>query len=219
MAEPDLTFTIQAYFKMVLHAAKYPHSLINGVLIADKGNTKQRKIVDCVPLFHIHPQLSPMLEVALTQIEGYCKRHNYTMYGYYQANELASNPTLNPLATKIASKIRENNENEGILVMLNYSAIEPIDFDKNEMIDVYTCSNGQDWKKKNENRSGWIEKEKDKVKLSTIFNSLIDLNATKWLIDFDNHLDNCELNWKNTIINDNLKALVKHNFTKYLDTR
>lgn len=68
MAEPDLIFSLQAYCKMVLHAAKYPHSLINGVLIAEKGNTKHRKIVDCIPLFHIHPQLSPMLEVALMQV-------------------------------------------------------------------------------------------------------------------------------------------------------
>lgn len=36
--------------------------------------------------------------------------------------------------------------------MLNCSDNQPIDFDKNEMIDVYTCPNGQDWKKKNENR-------------------------------------------------------------------
>lgn len=61
--------------------------------------------------------------------------------------------------------------------------------------------------------SGWVDKEKDKLKLSTLINTLIESNATECLVDFDNHLDNCELNWKNIIINDNLKALVSRSIS------
>lgn len=54
---------------MILHAAKYPHCAINGVLLA-KSSAKNKEIefVDAVPLFHLALNLTPMAEVALTQV-------------------------------------------------------------------------------------------------------------------------------------------------------
>lgn len=66
-----IQLTSQAYCKMLLHAAKYPHCAVNGLLVAEK--TKEKKAdpvlcVDCVPLFHGTLALAPMLEVALTLV-------------------------------------------------------------------------------------------------------------------------------------------------------
>ena len=60
----------QAYIKIVLHAAKYPHCSVNGVLLADlrKKDGRSVVIVDAVPFFHQALALAPMLEVALTQV-------------------------------------------------------------------------------------------------------------------------------------------------------
>lgn len=70
-----IQLTSQAYCKMLLHAAKYPHCAVNGLLVAEKIKERKRDshsdpvlCVDCVPLFHGTLALAPMLEVALTLV-------------------------------------------------------------------------------------------------------------------------------------------------------
>ena len=58
-----------AYSKIILHALKYPHTAINGILLAPEGsNSHSLKYVDAIPLFHHNLGLTPMLEVALMQV-------------------------------------------------------------------------------------------------------------------------------------------------------
>lgn len=54
----------KAYLKPLLHAAKYPTTAVNGVFLADASH----QTVDAVPFFHFWNTLSPMLEVAMTQV-------------------------------------------------------------------------------------------------------------------------------------------------------
>lgn len=70
-----IQLTSQAYCKMLLHAAKYPHCAVNGLLVAEKTKEKKKDghsepvlCVDCVPLFHGTLALAPMLEVALSLV-------------------------------------------------------------------------------------------------------------------------------------------------------
>jgi len=61
----------KAYVKPILHAAKYPHCAVNGVLLAELTKNKDGKVVklvDAVPLFHSSLTLAPMMEIALTQV-------------------------------------------------------------------------------------------------------------------------------------------------------
>lgn len=70
----DISFSPRAYCKMLLHCAKYPHCAVNGVLLAENPKNKDFKnensllFIDAIPLFHICLHLSPMYEVALTQV-------------------------------------------------------------------------------------------------------------------------------------------------------
>lgn len=59
-----------AYAKLILHAVKYPHCAVNGIILAREkdGNSKDLEIVDAIPLFHHSHYVSPMAEVALTQV-------------------------------------------------------------------------------------------------------------------------------------------------------
>ena len=47
-------------------------NVINGLLLAKRDDlragTRVVKYADCIPLFHLGPGLTPMLEVALTQV-------------------------------------------------------------------------------------------------------------------------------------------------------
>lgn len=70
----EISLDTVAYAKIILHAAKYPHCAVNGVLLADAtkaregSKTQEIDIVDAVPLFHHSHNLSPMAEMALTQV-------------------------------------------------------------------------------------------------------------------------------------------------------
>lgn len=81
----EVMISVQALCKMLLHVFKYPHQTLNGLLLATKPtkNSKQDNgddkasgnevgkmitIVDAVPLFHITLGLTPMIEVALLQV-------------------------------------------------------------------------------------------------------------------------------------------------------
>merc|ERR1711911_568660 len=95
-----------AYSKIILHALKYPHTAINGGLLANEGsNSQSLKYIDAIPLFHNNLGLAPMLEVALMQIDSYCRTNGLVIAGYYQANE-----TLGELGPDLVSqKICEKN--------------------------------------------------------------------------------------------------------------
>ena len=71
----DVYFSARAYCKILLHAVKYPHCAINGLLLAKPKNKSDEKsaelqIVDAIPLFHICLHISPMAEVALTMVSN-----------------------------------------------------------------------------------------------------------------------------------------------------
>lgn len=70
----DITLETKAYAKIILHAAKYPHCAVNGVLLAtatkgkDGSRNQDMEIVDSIPMFHHSHYVSPMAEIALTQV-------------------------------------------------------------------------------------------------------------------------------------------------------
>lgn len=65
----EVEISARAYVKMCLHAARYPHAAVNGLLLAPApGSGQCLCLTDCVPLFHSHLGLSVMLEVALNQV-------------------------------------------------------------------------------------------------------------------------------------------------------
>ncbi|KAI8425964.1 hypothetical protein MSG28_004952 [Choristoneura fumiferana] len=113
MGEVSLETT--AYAKIILHAAKYPHCAVNGVLLADAtkirdgAKNQDLDIVDTVPLFHHSHYLSPMAEIALTQIESVAQANNRIIAGYYAACENFRDNTVEKCpGQKIAEKIAEH---------------------------------------------------------------------------------------------------------------
>ena len=66
----SITISQISYSKILLHAAKYPHNDINGILLADQKSCQEDayRITDSIPLFHLDLALSPMMEVALNQV-------------------------------------------------------------------------------------------------------------------------------------------------------
>lgn len=64
----------EAYAKAILHAWRYPQNAVNGAFLGYvHETTKDVHIEDAVPLFHNQLSLSPMLEVALSQVSYHLK--------------------------------------------------------------------------------------------------------------------------------------------------
>lgn len=67
-----LTFQLAdlAYTKLIIHALKYPHQTVNGVLLGSSSPSGTVEIVDAVPLQHHWTSLSPMMEVGLGMVRS-----------------------------------------------------------------------------------------------------------------------------------------------------
>ena len=124
----------RAYSKMILHAAKYPHCAVNGVLIASKrrvknignssdsssSNTKMLVITDAVPLFHQNLGLAPMTEVALAQVDSTAALNGRTIVGFYHANEHFEDVSVDVFSQRIADKIANSSSDElSVLITLD----------------------------------------------------------------------------------------------------
>lgn len=77
---------------MVLHATKYPHCAVNGVLLAKE--CAMNCIEDAIPLFHQIQGLTPMAEVALAQADLLAGRAKLVVAGFYHANERLEDVTV-----------------------------------------------------------------------------------------------------------------------------
>ncbi|XP_043834402.1 ER membrane protein complex subunit 8-like [Dromiciops gliroides] len=197
--------TTQAYCKRVLHGAKYPHFAVNGLLVAEKQKPRKEQpshsgphphqtlLVDCIPLFHGTLALAPMLEVALTLIDSWCKDNSYVIAGYYQANERVKDVSPNQVAEKVASRIAEG-FNDAALIMVDNTkftmeCIEPT-------IHVYEHPENK-WRC----RDPHYDYFEDWPEAQRISPSLLDNKSYETLVDFDNHLDGIRNDWTNLEIN------------------
>ena len=74
MSEINMEMSTRAYCKLIMHSAKYPSSRISGLLLArreDMSGGRKTRFVDSIPLFHMNDGLSPMVEVALSQVGSF----------------------------------------------------------------------------------------------------------------------------------------------------
>lgn len=189
----------RAYSKMILHAAKYPHCAINGLLLASsKDSSNTIEIVDVMPLFHQNLHLSPMAEIALVQTEALAAANDLQIAGYYAACELYQDNTIDKApGLKIADKIAENNPNAAFII-INNSLLSSKD--SSAALNIWQNKEGH-WMQTSLTLNQYNETI-DAVEL------LIERGAMKDLYDFDNHLDNIKNDWTNVHLNHDLQQLL-----------
>lgn len=217
IGEAEVEISVQAYSKMILHAAKYPSRAISGLLLAEQnpgrgsgrrgseagggsgdgggggGLAGSRRVLltDCVPLFHLALPLAPMLEVAFAQLDMWAKEKDLVIAGYYQANESYNDVSPNQVAYKISDLISEN-YSDAVLIMIENRRMSR-DCAKSAL-HVYHNSGGQ-WHNK---QPGLVCLEPDCLAVAS---GLLIQRAHVQLMDFDNHLDNPTLDWANPVLN------------------
>jgi len=198
----ELKLSTRAYCKIMLHCAKYPHCAINGVLLAEnKSKEKKGKglyIVDAIPLFHICLHVSPMAEIALTQIDSMASSEGLVIAGYYTANETLDDMSIEKPATRIAEKIAENFPTACLLVVDNRKVTVTMD---DVALKAMASVDGR-WKSL-DSQNFTVEESSLEVAASLIQNDNVDS-----LVDFDNHLDDLSLSWRNEELNKRIESLI-----------
>merc|ERR1711868_291063 len=196
MTESELEISTRAYCKMVMHAAKYPSSSINGVLLSKVGGgSNPVKYVDCIPMLHINTALAPMVEVALAQIESEVSRCGLVISGMYHAHDNLRDNHVDTFSQKIADKIAENIP--GTLLVTIDSKKLSLNMDNPALIlHQHDVSSGK-WKKRD---PASLRLEHEEVSLQCAA-ALIHKKIYRDIVDFDNHLDDISLDYKNVEIN------------------
>ncbi|KAL1129054.1 hypothetical protein AAG570_013586 [Ranatra chinensis] len=199
----EVTFSSRAYCKMILHAAKYPHCAVNGVLLAEQSKQRDGKksktlqFVDAIPLFHLCLHVSPMAEVALMQVDTMASSQGLMIAGYYTANEILDDMSIDKPGTKIAEKIVDI-FNSACLVMIDNSKVT-LGMEETPLRVLHNVEGK--WKQMD--TSNFMVEEKSLFVASV----LLQQQAFPQLVDFDNHLDDLSLDWRNLSLNSSVDAL------------
>ena len=181
-----------ALVKLQLHLAKYPHCAVNGLFLACLQRLKDDQvieIVDVVPLFHQGIQLTPMLEIALINVDSHCSSKNLYIAGYYEAAEqLGARPEPSQFSIRIADKIKSY-ASESRLVIIDNRKVPSL-----ESLKFFSLDSNKKWLKANDE----IIFEEN---ASQTLRDLLDRKVYRELVDFDNHLSDISQHWLNQPIN------------------
>ncbi|KAI9435175.1 UPF0172-domain-containing protein [Lactarius indigo] len=125
MSSPSFQLADLAYTKLILHALKYPHQAVNGVLLGSLSESagKTVDIVDAVPLQHHWSNLSPAMEIGLGMVAAHAQARKLQIVGYYQAPERLGDTTLSPAGERVACKIKDFFETP-IALVINGSKLD-----------------------------------------------------------------------------------------------
>ncbi|XP_068954013.1 ER membrane protein complex subunit 9 isoform X2 [Petaurus breviceps papuanus] len=197
----EVEISAQAYVKMCLHAARYPHAAVNGLLLAQAPQAGGCLCLsDCVPLFHSHLALSVMLEVALNQVDVWGAQGSLVVAGYYHANASMNDQSPGPLALKIAGRIAEFFPG-AVLIMLDNRKLVPQPRVP-PIIVLETCD--RRWVPKDKNLVMWRDWEESRQ----LLRALLEGRAHQLLVDFDAHLDDIRRDWTNQRLNTEISQWV-----------
>ncbi|GJQ79010.1 hypothetical protein Trydic_g171 [Trypoxylus dichotomus] len=194
----DITLNAKAYCKIILHAVKYAHCSVNGVLLAKSASkSKDIEFVDAIPLFHMSLNLTPMAEIALTEIDQYASQNGLIIAGYYMAHENFRECSFEKAYHRISEKIADNFGSACLVVVDNRKLSLQLE---NIALRVAQFSDGK-----------YKTVDPSKVSLYPVntldlCSSLVSRRNYVDLVDFDNHLDDITLDWKNEFINSEIDS-------------
>lgn len=195
----QFSLSAKAYAKIVLHCCKYPHRSVNGVVVGTVSTKKDHAVLiqDAIPLFHLSLGLAPMLEVALSQVETYVNKKGLSLVGYYQAGDTVLSTAPDDTARCIASKIAENTEKPCLLMVKNADLLED-----RVALQLFVKTDEQ-WKEANQ-KDLLLNEETHALHVAQ---RAVKNRLYEQLVDFDNHLDNIQLDWTNTDINKSIDTI------------
>ncbi|KAI9284424.1 hypothetical protein BC943DRAFT_325626 [Umbelopsis sp. AD052] len=186
------TVNERAYALPLLHAAKFPSSEVCGVLLAEASDSETVNITQAVPLFHHWTTLTPMLEVALQQVDLYATKKKLEIVGWYVANENNTDRSLNEHTIKTIDKISRQNNNAVVFLIDN----DNIDLHNNKESAILPhIKNGGQWQHSKSSFTASSDFQLTNVDTFAKVRGLISNGQYKDLVDFDIHLEDVSADW------------------------
>ncbi|KAM9329087.1 ER membrane protein complex subunit 9 [Gastrophryne carolinensis] len=189
----EVEFSTPVYVKMVLHAARYPHSTVSGVLLGHR-TPGCLTLVDCVPVCHLQLPLALSLEVALTQIDSWSALQGQVIAGFYQASAGLKDTSINCATLKAASLICEYQE-DAVLILIDNARLSPSP--GIPPLTVLHQNSSKQLVPMDKTLIMWGHWEETQH----ITRKLLKNKAYQQLVDFDNHLDDIRNDWTNQALN------------------
>ena len=189
----QISISSKAYYKMMLHCMKHTSSDCFGFLIGNKENNSYT-ISDAVPLTH-DKIFAPSLEVAVKMISMYMSNEG-SIVGLYEnlmCNQMKSDSMISPTGSYICELISKMTKNMPVLLEVSSK-----DNTKDKVIEdeifvkeyVYNDKGGFDYV---EDRK---ESEEEYKEIGRYLKGFYQND----IVDFDEHLLNSNLDWRNTFI-------------------
>ncbi|QRV95602.1 hypothetical protein RhiJN_23620 [Ceratobasidium sp. AG-Ba] len=190
MSSPKFTISHKAYTKVIVHAAKYPHAPVNGVLIGKASTGNGTVLVeDAIPLLHEWTSLSPMMEIGLDMARTHAESMGMTLLGYYQATQrLDDTEGLSPVGQRIASNLKDKYKDAFALVVDSVSIASTT----TPPLIPYTSNSSQSWSRTNFSPTFALADPDSPARALEIIRKD---SAYASFGDFDDHLQDVSVDW------------------------
>ena len=191
--EVTIDLNSKAYYKIMLHCLKYLTSDCYGFLLGKKEGNKYI-VSNAIPLTH-DKVFGPAFKIAVSMIKGFFP--NEKIIGFYEnliVNQMKEEAAISDQSSYICEMINKNNK------------INPIFF------QIYSKDSGEKGNQflkddiffkqfvLNEDAFSFIDNKKETDEEFNTMKKLCKNNRQLEIIDFDEHLENPNLDWRNTFI-------------------
>ena len=193
--DASIDLNSKAYYKIMLHCLKHLTSDCYGLLLGKKEKNKYI-VNDAIPLSH-DKIFGPPFKIAISMIKNYFP--NEKIIGFYEnliVNQMKEEGAVSNQAQHICEIIKKNNKFESIFFQIysKDSGDKSKPFLKDEIFFKQFILN-------DENIFSFIDSKKETDEEFQQIKDYCIHNRQQDIIDFDEHLENPNLDWRNTFVN------------------
>ena len=189
----EIDIKSKAYYKIMLHCLKYLISDCYGFLLGEKKNDKYI-ITDVVPYSHTNI-FSSSFSVAISMIKKLYPKEK--ILGFYEnliVNQMKEEPAISNQASFICEMIGKNNGFNSVYFQIysKDSGKKDKDYLEDEIFFKKFILNDENF--------SFIDNEVENEEEFKMIKKFCTENRQQDIIDFDDHLDNPNLDWRNTFV-------------------
>ena len=193
--EASIDLKSKAYYKIMLHCLKHLTSDCYGLLLGKKEKNNKYIVNDAIPLSH-DKIFGPPFKIAISMIKNYFP--NEKIIGFYEnliVNQMKEEGAVSNQAQHICEIIKKNNNFESIFFQIysKDSGDKSKPFLKDEIFFKQFILN-------DENVFSFIDLKKETNEEFQQMKDYCIHNRQQDIIDFDEHLENPNLDWRNTFV-------------------
>ena len=193
--EASIDLNSKAYYKIMLHCLKHLTSDCYGLLLGKKEKNNKYIVNDAIPLSH-DKIFGPPFKIAISMIKNYFP--NEKIIGFYEnliVNQMKEEGAVSNQAQHICEIIGKDNKFEAIYFQIysKDSGDKSKPFLKDEIFFKEFILN-------EENIFSFVDTKKETNEEFQQMKDYCIHNRQQDIIDFDEHLENPNLDWRNTFV-------------------